>query len=94
MSQTSLHLHATCPNCGADNFAFQTVAGITHLRQSHPEMDADNVIAPYADALPELSSEGGCVFQGPLGRLLEQRHRADICNTFRRRYRRGGDCRL
>lgn len=68
---------------GGSTHAFQTVKSITQLRQAQPNLTADDVIDLYTTALPEVSNDGGCVFQGPQGCVLERSHRADVCNTFR-----------
>ncbi len=72
-----------CKHQGGRYDAFQTVEHIQHMRQTRPEMSADDIIAHFTNALPEVSNEGSCVFHGPQGCVLERTDRADVCNTFR-----------
>jgi hypothetical protein len=72
-----------CQSLGAANFAFQSVDTITALRQVHPGLTPEAVMALYEAALPALSNDGGCVFQGEQGCTLARSYRSDICNTFR-----------
>ena len=72
-----------CQQQGGKSHAFQSVEHILHMRRTHPEMTAEDMIAHFTNALPEESNEDGCVFQGPQGCVLERADRADICNTFR-----------
>jgi hypothetical protein len=72
-----------CQTQGAKTHAFQTLEGMIHLRRTRPELNAEGMIAHFTDALPEVSNEDGCVFQGPKGCVLDRADRANTCNTFR-----------
>ncbi len=80
---------AACTTCqgfcckqGAKKNAFLKGQNIRYLRLQDPCQTQDDVVATYANALPELSSRNSCVYQGRDGCMLPRELRSDVCNTF------------
>lgn len=71
-----------CKRGGGDNHAFLTRQTVYYMRQNDPELEPEQVISHYIDALPEVSVRGACVYQGPQGCVLERKWRAGLCNSF------------
>ena len=71
-----------CCEEGAGNNAFLTATTFNTLRSRAPELTRDDIREIYVSALPEASAKGGCVYQGPVGCVLERRQRAQICNSY------------
>lgn len=71
-----------CARGGGDKHAFLTRKSVLAVRARDPDMDAQAVALHYLDALPTVSVQGACVYQGPQGCVLSRDWRAAICNAF------------
>lgn len=72
-----------CCLLGAGRMAFVDVETIQMHRLRLPGLTPDGALAIYEDALPDASTEGGCLFQGTEGCTLPRARRAGICTSFR-----------
>ena len=72
-----------CCLLGAGRMAFVEADTIRMHRARIPGLTPEGARAIYADALPETSTEEGCLFQTERGCALPRERRAGICNRFR-----------
>ena len=71
-----------CKRGGGDNHAFLTRQTVYHLRNTKPELEPEEIVEHYLNALPVQSVRGACVFQSEIGCTLEREWRAALCNSF------------
>lgn len=71
-----------CCLLGKDTNAFIGSLLIAYYRHRNPDAAPDEVKADYLSHLPEVSTQEGCVYQGPKGCTLPREMRADICNSY------------
>lgn len=82
-------LNASCATCrgkccaaGAYQNAFITAKHISDLRMKDPDLTQQDVIDHYTNALPDMSTEDACVYQGNEGCVLSREWRAQVCNNY------------
>ena len=62
--------------------AFQDVPSMRRIRDTFPQWADAELMAAYAERLPEVSYEGSCVYHTELGCNLPREMRSDMCNTW------------
>ena len=72
-----------CCLLGAGRMAFVEAETIQMHRARIPGLTPDGARSIYTDALPETSTNEGCLFQTERGCALPRERRAGICNRFR-----------
>jgi hypothetical protein len=72
----------SCCKQGGQNNAFLTGDLFRYFIQKTPELTPEVIRSTYLNALPEISVENACVFQGSQGCVLDRTLRANTCNSF------------
>ncbi len=72
----------SCCIRGYSQMAFVKLGTIQGFRRAEPGLTREALLARYEAHFPEESSEGGCLFQGPMGCSLPRSYRAGLCNTY------------
>lgn len=73
----------SCCKQGAATHGFIGPRMMVRQTLRHPEKSAEDMLSYYMDQLPEVATEGGCLYQGAQGCVLDRGDRAQICNAFK-----------
>ena len=72
-----------CCMLGHATNGFLTAEMMALFRHRNPSATTAEARAAYADRLPDMAQDGGCVFQGDKGCTLPRDLRADVCNSYK-----------
>ena len=81
-------LGRSCATCRGEcctaggNHAFLRDDSIERVRSEHPSLDADALLARYADHLPARHYRGSCVYHASDGCALPRDLRSNLCNRY------------
>ena len=71
----------SCCRLGGDT-AFLTADTLRFIWRDHPRLSKDELIAAYAERVPDQAVEGSCIFHTAQGCNLPGHLRSVICNTY------------
>jgi hypothetical protein len=84
----SAAIAAACATCrgyccrrGGDS-AYIDAGTVRRVRSQRPDLSPGEVVALYAEAVPQRSTERSCIFHGEHGCALARELRSDTCNDY------------
>lgn len=73
----------SCCREGRDTHAFLSQSCLEDIVRANPVLSADDVMAVYVGAIPEMSVENACIYQTGQGCNLPRNWRSETCNAFK-----------
>lgn len=77
-----------CGTCGGHccregaTDAFVDTQTVDTYRATHPQKNAEEICDDFLSYIPDVTYEGGCVYQSETGCALPREMRADICRSY------------